>query len=250
MAETEAPVKEVETTEVPDRDGKAITGDDKQAEMARIAQAEESRRDMVDRIAGIDAEDQAEISFMDTSPPRPMTILYATMDGEPVPVTKKRARLLLTRKLPDGSYMFIAPNDDGSPPSHIPVYRLGSVKCFMHPEAEERETLNSLGMAGKTCIAGSLANIYAKRIHERSSHKREREMYQGHLDDEKEAAAIARQDKQYEAMMAMARANSPAVVESAPVAVAEALAPCPVEGCDYEGTKVQLNGHRMGAHKE
>ncbi|KKK76984.1 hypothetical protein LCGC14_2858180, partial [marine sediment metagenome] len=201
---TEAPEKTLEVTEVPDRDGDVITGKDKQADIARIAQQEESRRDMVDRIAGIDAADQAEIMFQDTSPPRPMTILYATLDGEPVPVTRKRARLLLQRKLADGQYMFIAPNQDGSPPAHLPEYRQGSVKCFMHKESEERKLLDSLGMAGKLCIAGHLANIYAKRIHERKCHKREREMYQDYLDDKKEEAAIERQEMQYTAMMALA----------------------------------------------
>ncbi|KKL55407.1 hypothetical protein LCGC14_2255680, partial [marine sediment metagenome] len=73
--------KELEATQVPDRDGEAVTGKDQEREMARIANEEESRRDMVDRITGIDAADQAEIQFMDTSPPRPRTILYATLDG-------------------------------------------------------------------------------------------------------------------------------------------------------------------------
>lgn len=204
VTETKEPV----TTEVPDRDGDVVTGKDQEREMARIAHQEESRRDMVDRISGIDAEDQAEIQFADTSPPRPLTILYATQDGEPVVVTRKRARLLLTRKLPGGQYMFIAPLEDGSPPAHLPEYRRGSVKCFMHVESEERSILNSLGMAGKECIAGQLANIYAKRIHERKCHKREREMFQDYLDDEKEQATIDRQEKQYEAMMAMAQSNA------------------------------------------
>ncbi len=196
--------KEPVVTEVPDRDGNVITGKDKEHDMARIAHEEESRRDMVDRIAGIDAADQAEIMFADTSPPRPLTVLYATLDGEPVIVTRKRARLLLQRKLPDGKYMFIAPLEDGSPPPSVPEYRLGSVKCFMHKESEERKLLDSLGMAGKLCIAGHLANVYAKRIHERKCHKREREMYQDYLDDKKEAASIERQEMQYTAMMALA----------------------------------------------
>ena len=208
-ATTEAPEKPLEVTKVPDRDGNVITGKDKEQDMARIAHEEESRRDMVDRIAGIDAADQAEIMFADTSPPRPLTILYATLDGEPVIVTRKRARLLLNRKLPDGEYMFIAPLQDGSPPAHLPEYRLGSVKCFMHKESEERERLDSLGMAGKLCIAGHLANIYAKRIHERKCHKREREMWQDYLDDNKEAAAIERQEQQYTAMMALAERAAP-----------------------------------------
>lgn len=201
--------KEPETTPVPDRDGEVITGADRQTEMARIAHEEESRRDMVDRIANIDAGDRQEISFADTSPPRPRTILYATLDGEPVIVTRKRARLLLERKLADGRYMFVAPLEDGSPPAHLPEYRLGSVRCFMHKESEERAILDSLGMAGKLCPAGHLANIYAKRIHEQKSHKREREMYQDYLDDQKEQEAIDRQERQMEAMMALAQQAAP-----------------------------------------
>ena len=225
-AATETPVPEA--TEVPDRDGNVITGKDKQADMARIAHEEESRRDMVDRIAGIDAADQAEIMFADTSPPRPLTILYATLDGEPVVVTRKRSRLLLKRTLPDGRYMFTAPQTDGSPPPSLPVYRKGSVKCFMHAKSEERSILDGLGMAGKQCIAGSLANIYAKRIHERKSHKREREMFQDYLDDQKEAAAIERQERQYEAMMAMAQATA----NTKPAPKAKAAVTC--NSCDQE----------------
>ena len=144
-----------------------------------------------------------------------MTVLYATLDGEPIPMTRKRSREMLQRKLPDERYMFVAPNEDGSKPAHLPEYRLGSVKCFMHPDSEEREALDhSLGMAGKECDAGHLANIYAKRIHERTCHKREKEMYQGFLDDKKEAAAIDRQEKMYEAMLAVAGAKA---ADAAPV---------------------------------
>lgn len=219
MAETEAPVKELVTTEVPDRDGAAIEGKHMEAEMARIAIEEESRRDMTDRIAGIDAEDRQEIMIADTSPPRPMTVLYAMLDGEPIPMTRKRTREMLQRKLPDGRYMFVAPNTDGTKPAHLPEYRLGSVKCFMHKDSDERKLLdNELGMAGKTCIAGQLANIYAKRIHERKSHKREREMFQDYLDDKKETEAIGRQEKMYEAMMAIAQGNQQAPAVAAPVA--------------------------------
>lgn len=217
--------KELITTEVPDRDGKAIEGKDMEAEMARIAIEEESRRDMTDRIADIDADDRQEIMIADTSPPRPMTVLYATMDGEPIPMTRKRTREMLQRKLPDGRYMFIAPNPDGTKPAHLPEYRLGSVKCFMHLESAEREVLDGeLGMAGKDCPADHLANKYAKRIHERTCHKREKEMYQGFQDDKKEAAAIERQEKQYEAMIALA--ESVAGAKAAPVAPVAAAKTC------------------------
>ena len=206
--------KELVTTEVPERDGKAIEGKDMEPEMARIAIEEERRRDMTDGIADIDSESRQEIMIADTSPPRPMTILYATLDGEPIPMTRKRTREMLQRKLPDGRRMFAVPNPDGSKPAHLPEYREGSVKCFMHPGSEEREELDhSLGMAGKECDAGHLANIYAKRIHERTCHKREKEMYQGFLDDKKEAEAIERQEKMYEAMIAVAQSNQPSPVD-------------------------------------
>ena len=237
------------TTEVPERDGDVVTGKDQEREMARIAHQEESRRDMVARISGIDAEEQAEIMFADTSPPRPRTILYATLDGEPVIVTRTRSRLLLARTLPDGRFMFVAPNEDGSPPAHLPVYRKGSVKCFMHVESEERGMLDSLGMAGKECPAGQLANIYAKRIHERTCHKREREMFQDHLDDEKETAAIDRQERQYEVMMALAQATAKPANQGMSTEDPE-INNCSEDGCVYMGTPRQLQGHRMGAHKQ
>ena len=233
-------VKEPVTTKVPERDGKAITGEDKQADIASIAREEENRRDMLDKITEIDASEMAEIEFADTSPPRPRTILYATLDGEPLPVTRKRARNLIKLKLPDGRRMFIAPNADGSKPAHLPEYRLGSVKCFMHRESEEREVLNSLGMAGKECPAGHLANLYAKVFHEGSCHKRERKIYQGWLDDKKEAEAIERQEKQYTATMAMAQAVADT---RAPVAapVATSTRTCDSCGVAIEGRLADHN---------
>jgi hypothetical protein len=224
-----------------ERTGETVTEEDTQRQMALVAQREEERRDLLQEVEGIERDD-SEILFQDTSPRRPMAIIYATLDGEPLLVTQKRARILFQRKLPDGRPMFRAKADQ------VPTYRKGDVKCFLHKDSPDRALMDSLGLQGKLCPAGQLANAYAKYIHESGKHVKTWDIWQKHVSDEKEKQAIERQDRQFEATMAqneailqLARSNQAAPVE---------VESCDVEGCvGFEGTPNQVRGHKLGAHK-
>jgi hypothetical protein len=188
-----------------------------------------------------------------------MAIIYATLDGEPIIVTRKRARKLLERTLPDGRFMFQADS------KKAPPYQKGAVKCFLHKYSEERDLMDSLGLQGKFCPAGQLANAYAKHIHETGKHVKSYQILERHRDDAKEKATIERQDRQFNATMEqnaaileLARANqggAVAVGEPVRVEVEDSEMPggpltmCDVEDCDYTGTIPQVRGHKLGAHK-
>lgn len=204
-----------QTDMAKERTGETVTEADTSQRMQYAAEREEERRDLLQQVEGIE-QDESEIVFADTSPRRPMAIIYATLDGEPLIVTRKRARKLLERTLPDGRFMFVADA------AKAPAYQKGAVKCFLHKESEERALMDSLGLAGKLCPAGQLANAYAKYIHESGKHVKTYEIWQKHVADEKERAAVQRQERQFEATMAqnaaileLARSNQPAGKECA-----------------------------------
>jgi hypothetical protein len=226
-----------------ERTGETVTVEETQKQMQQAAEREEQRRDLLKQVEGIE-QDESEIKFIDTSPRRPMAIIYATLDGEPIVVTRKRARKLLERSLPDGRFMFTADIN------RAPAYQKGAVKCFLHKNSPERALMDSLGLQGKFCPAGQLANAYAKYIHESGKHVKTWDIWQKHVSDEKEKQAIERQDRQFEATMAqnaaileLARGN-----QAAPTAT-EVMESCPIEGCAYTGTANQVRGHKVGAHK-
>lgn len=198
-----------QTEMAQERTGTTVTEGDALGQMEYAAEREEERRDLLRQVQGID-RDEAEIIFADTSPRRPMAIIYATLDGEPLVVTRKRARILLERPLPDGRFMFTADA------KKAPTYQKGDVKCFLHADAPERKLMDSLGLIGKLCPAGQLANTYAKYVHERSKHVKSYEIWEKHVADEKEQAAIERQERQFEAtleqnaaILELARSNQP-----------------------------------------
>ena len=198
-----------QTDMAAERTGKIVTEEDALKEMESAAEREEQRRDLLHQVQGIE-QDDAEIIFTDTSPRRPMAIIYATLDGEPLVVTRKRARLLLERKLPDKRFMFTADR------AKAPLYKKGDLKCFLHPDAPERALMDSLGLAGKFCPAGQLANAYAKHLHETGKHVKTHEILEKHNEETRQQAAIERQERQFEATMQqnaaileLARGNQP-----------------------------------------
>jgi len=239
-----APSVPTQTEMAKERTGETVTVEDTQKQMQQAAEREEQRRDLLQQVEGIE-QDESEILFQDTSPRRPMAIIYATLDGEPIVVTRKRARKLLERKLPDRRFMFVADINKA------PRYQKGDVKCFLHKDSPDRELMNSLGLQGKVCLAGQLANAYAKYIHETGKHVKTWDIYQKHVSDKKEAEAIERQDRQFEATMAQNAAILELARGNQGAAHPEATFACEVEGCvGFEGTAAQVRGHKMGAHKE
>ncbi len=243
-----APSVPTQTDMAKERTGETVTVEDTQRQMQHVAEREEDRRDMLHEIQGIE-QDESEIVFADTSPRRPMAILYATLDGEPLILTKKRARVLFQRRLPDGRPMFTSKIENA------PAYQKGAVKCFLHKDSDERGVMDSLGLQGKFCPAGQLANAYAKHIHETGKHVKSWDIWQKHVADKKEQEYIDRQDRQFEATMSqnaaileLARANQGDADRDLKgtqmVPRSEPTMQCPEEGCDYAGSVNQVRGHK------
>jgi hypothetical protein len=132
--------------------------------------------------------------------------------------------------------------------SKAPVYRLGQVKCFLHPQSNERPILQEIGI-GNTCAAAHLANSYSKRIHAQHRHKQEWAMYQEWVEEQEKEGDKSRQQGQIDAMMALAgkAAGEPArSTRAKPVSDGPAVT-CPTCGkeCANDfGLKAHMRSHK------
>ena len=201
--------------------------------MPGVAERERKTRDLRSQVAELGSKLDDEIVFQHIRTRRGLVTLYATLDGEPIPVPEYMVASVMAKTLPDGRYMFTDNRDE------VPEYRHGTVKCFLHAESPERASgvLDEIGLAGKTCPAGQLSSTHSKRMHGQHRHKQEWAAYQEYLNEQKEAKQIARQEKQLEATLAIARGSSTA---EQPVGV------CDI--CGKDGFK-NVGAHRRGAHQ-
>lgn len=152
-------------------------------------------------LAEMDSELKAEkdgLLFMEISKREPPITLYSMTDGEPIVMARAIAEMAIKKKYKGGGFMFT--NDV----NEAPKYKLGVVKCFLHPDSPERELLSEVGMATKVCHSAHLASPYSKRIHAQHRHKDEWAAFTEYKTDIKEQAAIARQEKQLDATLALA----------------------------------------------
>ena len=203
--------------------------------MPGVAEKERRARDLRAQVAELEPGLAGEVVFEHIRTRRGLVTVYSMTDGEAIPVPEYMVKAVMT-KVVDGQYMF---TDD---PSEAPTYRQGTVKCFMHQDSSERASgaLAEVGLAGKTCPAGSLASVHSKRIHGERRHGREWAAYQEYLNNEKEAKAIARQDEQLAATLAIARGGTPQLTDP------------PKGQCDICGRSgfKNVGAHKRGAHNE
>ncbi len=162
-----------------------------------IEEKAQRKRDLLVQVEGLDQEDMPEIIFKETSPARRRVMIYSMKDGEPLPIPKYMLDRTLSKRLDDGNFMFTTRKEEA------PEYKLGTIKCFLHPESPDRVILEEIGLSGTTCPAAGLANLYSKRQHARHRHKEEWDAYQENLGDKKEQDAIAEQRAQTAAMLAL-----------------------------------------------
>ena len=205
-----------------------------------VAEREERIRDLKKQVSELDHEEDTEVLFQEISPRRRRVTLYSTTDGEPIPVPEYMVRAALGATGPDGSPRFVSKQENA------PEYRLGEIKCFLHPESPERPILKEIGLAGTSCNSGHLASAHSKRLHAQSRHKHEWAALQEYLNNQKTAEYEARQQAQLEATLEIAQKAAGQPIATEPK---KPIVPCPVEGCNYQGTKKQLSGHRMAAHR-
>lgn len=190
-----------------------------------IAKRAEQVRDLKQQVEGLATEALPGVVFIEIDEGREPVTIYSTEDGRPVTIPAYMVPPVLDRRREDGEFRFVAEK------ARAPEYKMGTLLCFMHPDAPERATLDAAGLTGKTCRKHTLPNDYAKTIHGEHRHKQEWAAYMRYVAGQKEAVREARQDKQLEATLTIARAaqGSQAVEAKAPQAVET---DCP--RCDWQ----------------
>ena len=213
--------------------------------MAEVAERAERIRDLKGQIAGLGADVQTEILFQQISPGREPITIYSVLNGEPIQVPRYMVGGVMEKRLPDGRFMFVSRQEEA------PEYKLGTIKCFLHPESPEQAILEEIGLSTTSCPAAHLTNQHSKRIHAQHRHKQEWAAYTQYKEDKKEEANLARQERQLEATLAIARAAGQQAAE--PQVLSNPGPPpkarrgvCDI--CGKEGLK-NVSSHKRGAHR-
>lgn len=190
-----------------------------------VAEREQRIIDLKKQLTELEGQDQAEVVFQSVrSPGREPITLWNLQTGERIVVPRYVARAALKT----GRF---STREEDAPP-----YKIGNVKCFLAADSPERPVLQEIGLGDKFCPADKLQNLYARRMHGMKKHRQEWAALQEHVEAQKQATQEARANAQLEATLALA--GKAAQVEEVQ---------CDL--CDYTGTKNQVRGHRMGAHK-
>ena len=205
-------------------------------------------RDLADMDSALRAEKDGLI-FMETSPREDPIILYSMADGEPIPMSRNIAEVAIKKRYKGGGYLFTDKQEEA------PEYKLGNVKCFLHPDSPERAVLEEVGMASKVCHSEHLASLYSKRIHAQRRHKDEWAAFSEYRAEMENREWKDRQEKQLQATLALAgmAANKPALEVAADVpwepvvahVTRDARNDCPA--CGWVNQKNTIEG--LGIHK-
>ncbi len=183
--------------------------------------------------------------------------VYSMIDGEPRDILAIDAQRVMRKRLPDGRPAFWMEGMAGE----APPYRKGIIKCFLHPEFDEkggpagfdRTWLDSIGLFGRSCNMSDITkpnkadfrSIFDRDAHMRRAHPTEMRI----ITEAKETARVAREAEERrldrEAMLTLARANVPRSPEQAEVAV-EDEAHC--DECTYMGTPANVRRHKTMKH--
>lgn len=86
-------------------------------------------------------------------------------------------------------------------------YKLGQVKCFLHPEHDDRETVEKLGLGHITCTKATLATSRDAKLHAEHRHKSEYAAYKEYADKLEREEDRQLQRRQLEIMTAMMEKN-------------------------------------------
>jgi hypothetical protein len=165
----------------------------------QIAEEIEQARDLRSQLSGLGSGDEQQIQFEVSSPGRRRVHLWSMVDGVEIVIPKYMAASALSKRDPRSAngYLFT------SRQTMAPPVKLGTLPCFLHPDAPEAAILQDAGVVG-FCPANALASNYSRRIHAQNRHRQQWEMYQDYINTQERQADRARQDKQMEAMMSLA----------------------------------------------
>ena len=203
------------------------------------AEQAERVRDLKSQIAGVGVEEMPEIQFQIISPGREPVTVYAAEDGRPVQVPAYMLGPVMGKTLEDEMispgreprFMFVSRAEDA------PEYKLGTVKCFLNPDSPMREIVEAVGLGAIKCRKVTLRSEQSKRLHAQHRHKQEWAAVKEYLEERKEEKREARQDKQLEATLSIARGGTAVAVKGE----------CDV--CGKTGFK-NVGAHKRGAHRE
>jgi hypothetical protein len=163
----------------------------------KAAQAERLR-DLRGQVTELGSSDVPEILFQHISPGREPVTVYSTKDGCPTPIPAYMLGAAMELRNEDGTFRFVAKAKDA------PEYKLGTIKCFLHPDSPERPVLELVGLGSATCPKATLASVQSKRLHGLHRHKQEWEAWQEHVEGKKEERREERLNQQLEATLALA----------------------------------------------
>jgi len=151
--------------------------------------------------------------------------IFNTETGERVEIPLMYLKKTLQKKrritMPDGSEKVIdafvpAHEETGRPLSPVPEYKVGNLKCFLHPQHPEREWLVAIGVSmdvvcgdNETRPAGSFKTTFTRDYHEKKKHPITWAVREEARKAQKEQEQIDRQERQIEAMMALASGRQP-----------------------------------------
>ena len=203
-------------------------------------------RDLRDQDDALRAEREG-IIFMETSEKQEPITLYALSDGEPIPMSPTIAEMAMRKRFKDGSYMFT------DKPEEAPAYKLGDVKCFLHPESWERESglLEAAGIAGVVCHSAKHPSRFAMQEVAKSKHKKEWQAKVEYEQQEERREDREQRRQQLDATLALAAkaAGEPEVRYAAKDPRENPVHACPKCSKDFPSPRA-LQGHMMGAHRE
>ena len=148
----------------------------------------------------------------------------------------KIARMAMMKRYKGGGYLFTDKKDEA------PAYKMGAVKCFLHPESNERAAgmLEAAGIAHFSCPSSHHPSKYAMQEIAKSKHKKQWEALQEYLKEQERLEERAERRQQLDATLALAgqAAGAPSLEVYA----------CPECGEEF-GSRRQLQGHKLGAHR-
>ena len=147
-----------------------------------IARNAEKTRDLKQEVEGLATEALPGVIFIEISEGRTPVTIYSTEDGRPVTIPENMVPAVMEKRREDGQYRFVAD------PAKAPEYKLGTVKCFLHPDAPERATIVEAGLANKSCRKDTLGSDHSKILHAEHRHKQEWVAYQRFVGGRKEEA--------------------------------------------------------------
>lgn len=190
----------------------------------------ERMRDLRGQVAEIGKTDMPEILFQHISPGREPVTVYSTKDGCPTKIPAYMLGAAMDLHNEDGTFRFVADAKDA------PEYKMGQIKCFLHKDSPERPILELVGLGNSTCPAEHLASEHAKRMHGLHRHKQEFAAWQEYVENKKEETRDARQSKQLEATLSIARGGTQVVKGECDI-------------CGKTGLK-RIKVHKSMVHKE